>query len=142
MSEPNLSTFIGPVEDLLRGGDPQSGYGKVLLTLTVERPERDEEGRPVLGTKGKGKGKGSGSHPEHPARTEVLEATATHRLGCQTGSAHARQRGRPARGPLHQTLPPVRDAMGDGSLSAQDKRYTPLKCVTDRTLSRIGGLSQ
>jgi len=26
-------------------------------TITVERPERDDKGRPVLGTKGKGKGK-------------------------------------------------------------------------------------
>src|SRR6266705_936039 len=37
MSDPNLSSFIWSVADLLRGDYKQSDYGKVILPLTVLR---------------------------------------------------------------------------------------------------------
>src|ERR1700694_25395 len=37
MSDPNLSSFIWSVADLLRGDYKQSEYGKVILPLTVLR---------------------------------------------------------------------------------------------------------
>ncbi len=37
MSEPNLSSFIWSVADLLRGDYKQSEYGKVILPFTVLR---------------------------------------------------------------------------------------------------------
>ncbi len=46
MSEPNLSSFIWSVADLLRGGYKQSENGKG--TITVERPERDAQGKVVV----------------------------------------------------------------------------------------------
>jgi hypothetical protein len=37
MSDPNLSSFIWSVADLLRGDYKQSDYGKVILPFTVLR---------------------------------------------------------------------------------------------------------
>ena len=37
MSDPNLSSFIWSVADLLRGDYKQSEYGKVILPFTVLR---------------------------------------------------------------------------------------------------------
>ena len=37
MAEPNLSSFIWSVADLLRGDYKQSDYGKVILPFTVLR---------------------------------------------------------------------------------------------------------
>ena len=37
MADPNLSSFIWSVADLLRGDYKQSEYGKVILPLTVLR---------------------------------------------------------------------------------------------------------
>jgi len=37
MPDPNLSSFIWSVADLLRGDYKQSGYGKVILPFTVLR---------------------------------------------------------------------------------------------------------
>lgn len=37
MSDPNLSSFIWSVADLLRGDYKQSGYGTVILPFTVLR---------------------------------------------------------------------------------------------------------
>ena len=37
MSNPNLSSFIWSVADLLRGDYKQSDYGKVILPFTVLR---------------------------------------------------------------------------------------------------------
>jgi hypothetical protein len=55
MSEPNLSSFSGPVADL-----PKSDDGKALRALTAEPSEREDTGRPVLGPKGKGGQGGKG----------------------------------------------------------------------------------
>ncbi len=73
MSEPNLSSFLWSVADLLRGDYKPAEYGKVILpftvrrifasvevgyrTITAERPERDEKRQAVQATKGKQKGK-------------------------------------------------------------------------------------
>jgi len=35
MPDPNLSSFIWSVADLLRGDDKQSDYGKVILSVAV-----------------------------------------------------------------------------------------------------------
>ena len=40
MSDPNLSSFIWSVADLLRGDYKQSEYGKVILPFTVLAPPR------------------------------------------------------------------------------------------------------
>lgn len=37
MADPNLSSFIWSVADLLRGDYKQSEYGKVILPFTVPR---------------------------------------------------------------------------------------------------------
>jgi type I restriction enzyme M protein len=57
----DLTRIFGRFEEVTREGVPISRIFKNedfgYRTLTVERPERDAQGRPVLGTKGKGKGK-------------------------------------------------------------------------------------
>ena len=46
MPDPNLSSFIWSVADLLRGDYKQSEYGKVILPFTVlRRREGDCDGR-------------------------------------------------------------------------------------------------
>jgi type I restriction enzyme M protein len=57
----DITRIFGASEDLTRDGVPisrifkNSDFG--YRTITVERPERDADGRIVLGTKGKGKGR-------------------------------------------------------------------------------------
>jgi type I restriction enzyme M protein len=56
-----ITRIFGEFEEVTREGVPISRIFKNedfgYRTITVERPERDDKGRPVLGTKGKGKGK-------------------------------------------------------------------------------------
>ncbi|RKH54432.1 SAM-dependent DNA methyltransferase [Corallococcus sp. AB050B] len=58
----DITRIFGAFKKVTREGVPISRIFKNedfgYRTITVERPERDEQGRPVLGTKGKGKGKG------------------------------------------------------------------------------------
>ena len=57
----DITRLFGECEEVSRDGVPISrifkneGFG--YTTITVERPQRDEEGNIVLGLKGKGKGK-------------------------------------------------------------------------------------
>ena len=57
----DITRIFGAFEEVTRDGVPLSRIFKNedfgYRTVTIERPERDENGRPVLGTKGKGKGK-------------------------------------------------------------------------------------
>ncbi|NNC15012.1 SAM-dependent DNA methyltransferase [Corallococcus exiguus] len=57
----DITRIFGAFKKLTRAGVPISRIFKNedfgYRTVTVERPERDDKGRPVLGTKGKGKGK-------------------------------------------------------------------------------------
>lgn len=57
----DITRIFGAFEEVTREGVPISRIFKNedfgYRTITVERPERDDKGRPVLGTKGKGKGK-------------------------------------------------------------------------------------
>ncbi|RKH35604.1 type I restriction-modification system subunit M [Corallococcus sicarius] len=57
----DITCIFGNFKKLTRGGVPISRIFKNedfgYRTITVERPERDAKGRPVLGTKGKGKDK-------------------------------------------------------------------------------------
>lgn len=57
----DITRIFGGFKKLTRGGVPISRIFKNedfgYRTITVERPERDAKGRPVLGTKGKGKDK-------------------------------------------------------------------------------------
>ncbi|MFP2895994.1 N-6 DNA methylase [Corallococcus sp. 4LFB] len=57
----DITRIFGAFKKLTRAGVPISRIFKNedfgYRTITVERPERDDKGRPVLGTKGKGKGK-------------------------------------------------------------------------------------
>jgi len=56
-----ITRIFGAFEEVMREGVPISRIFKNenfgYRTITVERPERDADGKPVLGTKGKGKGK-------------------------------------------------------------------------------------
>ncbi|RKG87001.1 SAM-dependent DNA methyltransferase [Corallococcus sp. CA049B] len=57
----DITNIFGAFKKLTRAGVPISRIFKNedfgYRAITVERPERDDKGRPVLGTKGKGKGK-------------------------------------------------------------------------------------
>ena len=57
----DITRIFGACKKVTREGVPISRIFKNedfgYRTITVERPERDDKGRPVLGTKGKGKGK-------------------------------------------------------------------------------------
>jgi type I restriction enzyme M protein len=57
----DITRMFGSFEEVTREGVPISRIFKNedfgYWTITVERPERDEKGKVVLGTKGKGKGK-------------------------------------------------------------------------------------
>lgn len=57
----DITRIFGACEEVTREGVPISRIFKNedfgYRTITVERPERNEKGHPVLGTKGKGKGK-------------------------------------------------------------------------------------
>ena len=57
----DITRIFGDFKKVTRKGVPISRIFKNedfgYRTITVERPQRDEKGRPVLGTKGKGKGK-------------------------------------------------------------------------------------
>ena len=57
----DITRIFGACKKVTREGVPISRIFKNedfgYRTVTVERPERDDKGRPVLGTKGKGKGK-------------------------------------------------------------------------------------
>jgi type I restriction enzyme M protein len=57
----DITRIFGAFKEVTREGVPISRIFKNedfgYRTITVERPERDEKGQPVLGTKGKGKGK-------------------------------------------------------------------------------------
>ncbi|NOK17303.1 type I restriction-modification system subunit M [Corallococcus carmarthensis] len=57
----DITRIFGAFKKLTRAGVPISRIFKNedfgYRTITVERPERDDKGRPVLGAKGKGKGK-------------------------------------------------------------------------------------
>jgi len=57
----DITRIFGACKKVTRAGVPISRIFKNedfgYRTITVERPERDDKGRPVLGTKGKGKGK-------------------------------------------------------------------------------------
>jgi type I restriction enzyme M protein len=57
----HITRMFGSFEEVTRDGVPISRIFKNedfgYRTITVERPERDENGNVVLGTKGKGKGK-------------------------------------------------------------------------------------
>jgi type I restriction enzyme M protein len=57
----DITNIFGACKEVTRDGVPISRIFKNedfgYRTITVERPERDPQGRPVLGTKGKGKGK-------------------------------------------------------------------------------------
>ena len=64
MADPNLSSFIWSVADLLRGDYKQSEYGKVILPFTVLRRldcvlEADEGG----GARGEGEAREGGAEP-------------------------------------------------------------------------------
>lgn len=48
MSEPDLSSFIWSVADLLRGDYKQSEYGKVILPFTVRHGVRGNRGGPDM----------------------------------------------------------------------------------------------
>jgi type I restriction enzyme M protein len=142
----DITRIFGASEEVTREGVPISRIFKNedfgYRTITVERPERDEQGRPVLGTKGKGKGK--------PVADANLRDTENVPLSEDVEAYFQRE-----------VLPHAPDAWIDHEktevgyeipfnrhfyvfkpprkLAEIDK---DLKGVTDRILSMIGGLSQ
>jgi type I restriction enzyme M protein len=164
MPDPNLSSFIWSVADLLRGDYKQSEYGKVILpftvlrrldcvleptkpfehanrdgvpvsrtfrneafgyrTITVERPERDAEGKTILGIKGKGKGT--------PAPDASLRDTENVPLSEDVEAYFERE-----------ILPHAADAWIDPEKTKPPRPLAEidaeLKGVTDRILTMIAG---
>ncbi len=142
----DITRIFGACEEVTREGVPISRIFKNedfgYRTITVERPERDDKGRPVLGTKGKGKGK--------PVADANLRDTENVPLSEDVEAYFQRE-----------VLPHAPDAWIDHektkvgyeipfnrhfyvfkpprSLAEIDK---DLKGVTDRILTMIGGLSQ
>ncbi|HYH94919.1 class I SAM-dependent DNA methyltransferase, partial [Hyalangium sp.] len=142
----DLTRIFGSFKKVTREGVPISRIFKNedfgYRTLTVERPERDGQGRPVLGTKGKGKDK--------PVADANLRDTENVPLSEDVETYFQRE-----------VLPHAPDAWIDPektkvgyeipfnrhfyvfkpprSLAEIDK---DLKGVTDRILTMIGGLSQ
>jgi type I restriction enzyme M protein len=142
----DITRIFGDFKKVTRKGVPISRIFKNedfgYRTITVERPERDEKGRPVLGTKGKGKGK--------PVADANLRDTENVPLSEDVETYFQRE-----------VLPHAPDAWIDHEkttvgyeipfnrhfyvfkpprpLAEIDKE---LKGVTDRILSMIGGLSQ
>jgi len=142
----DITRIFGAFKAVTREGVPISRIFKNedfgYRTLTVERPERDEKGRPVLGTKGKGKGK--------PVADANLRDTENVPLSEDVDAYFQRE-----------VLPHAPDAWIDPEktkvgyeipfnrhfyvfkpprpLAEIDK---DLKGVTDRILKMIGGLSQ
>jgi len=142
----DITRIFGDFKKVTRKGVPISRIFKNedfgYRTITVERPERDDKGRPVLGTKGKGKGK--------PVADANLRDTENVPLSEDVEAYFQRE-----------VLPHAPDAWIDHEktkvgyeipfnrhfyvfkpprpLAEIDKE---LKGVTDRILTMIGGLSQ
>jgi type I restriction enzyme M protein len=142
----DITRIFGAFKKVTREGVPISRIFKNeefgYRTITVERPERDGQGRPVLGTKGKGKGK--------PVADANLRDTENVPLSEDVETYFQRE-----------VLPHAPDAWIDHektkvgyeipfnrhfyvfkpprALAEIDK---DLKGVTDRILTMIGGLSQ
>ncbi|XXF77274.1 class I SAM-dependent DNA methyltransferase [Myxococcaceae bacterium GXIMD 01537] len=142
----DITRIFGTFKKVTREGVPISRIFKNedfgYRTITVERPERDDKGRPVLGTKGKGKGK--------PVADANLRDTENIPLSEDVEKYFQRE-----------VLPHAPDAWIDHektkvgyeipfnrhfyvfkpprSLAQID---TDLKGVTDRILTMLGGLSQ
>ena len=142
----DITRIFGDFKKVTRNGVPISRIFKNedfgYRTITVERPARDDKGRPVLGTKGKGKGK--------PVADANLRDTENVPLSEDVETYFQRE-----------VLPHAPDAWIDHektkvgyeipfnrhfyvfkpprALAEIDKE---LKGVTDRILTMIGGLSQ
>ena len=142
----DITRIFGDFKKVTRNGVPISRIFKNedfgYRTITVERPARDDKGRPVLGTKGKGKGK--------PVADANLRDTENVPLSEDVETYFQRE-----------VLPHAPDAWIDHEKTkvgyeipfnrhfyvfkpprALAEIDADLKIVTDRILSMIGGLSQ